>query len=88
MPFRLHDPDTLAADFEQVIVPVICFLFICLLTRYWFVSCQQCICHRLSPLHLRCVGCFEQVIVPVLLCLELLVKLMSAALVHWGYLAV
>ena len=45
MSFRLHDSDTLAVDFEQVIVSVICFLVIfflfCLLTRYWFVSCQQ-----------------------------------------------
>ena len=37
-------------DFKQVIVPVICFLVIfflpCLLTRNWFVSCQQHMCHR------------------------------------------
>ena len=45
-----HDPDIVAIDFEQVIVTVICFLVICflpcLLTRYWFVSCQQHMCHR------------------------------------------
>ena len=59
---RLLNPSALAVDFEQVIVPVICFLVICflfcLLTRYWFASCQQHMAHVSpvsSPLHLRCI---------------------------------
>ena len=55
----LLNPSTLTADFEHVIVPVICFLVICflpcLLTRYWFVSCQQHVSSVLSPFLLRCV---------------------------------
>ena len=46
----LLNPSALATVFKQVIAPVICFLVIrflpCLLTRYWFVSCQQHLCHR------------------------------------------
>ena len=52
--YCLSNPSALAVYFEQVIIPVICFLVICflpcLLTRYWFVSCQQYICHRLRLL--------------------------------------
>ena len=69
----LLNPSALAGDFEQVIVPVICFLVICflpcLLTRYWFVSC----CHGF---HLLCIygvlADFEQVIIQVLLYLHCL----------------
>ena len=68
----LLNPSALTADFEQVIFPVICFLVICFLsswlTRYWFVSCRQHMCHQF------CLFCidgvladFEPVIVPVLL---------------------
>ena len=59
--FYLLNPRTLPADFEQVIVPVICFLVIffltSLLTGYWY--CFMSAVHR-SPvsslLYLRCVG--------------------------------
>ena len=50
----LLNTSDLAAYFEQVIVPVICFLVICFLlclpTWYWCVSCQQHICHWLRLL--------------------------------------
>ena len=60
-----HNPSALAADFEQVIVQVICLLP-CLLTRYWFASCQQHMCHRSRLLCIYGVlADFEQVIVPV-----------------------
>ena len=66
----LLNPKVLAGDFEQVIVPVICFLP-CLLTRYWFVSCCHgfrlfCICGVLAD--------FEQVIILILLYLALFVN--------------
>ena len=75
--YCLLNPSTLAV--EQVIVPVICFLVICflpcLLTRYWFVSCQQHMCHRFCLLCIYGVlADFEQVIVPVLLYLALFVN--------------
>ena len=67
-------PSALAADCEQVIVSVICFLP-CLLTRYWFVSCQQHMCHWF---YLLCIDGvltdFEQVIFLVLLYLALFVN--------------
>ena len=73
----LLNPNALAADFEQVIVPVICFLVICfmpcLLTRHWFVSCPQHMCHQFRLLCIYGVlADFEQVIIPVLLYLLLL----------------
>ena len=79
MPFLLHGLDTLAVDFEQVIVPVVIFFLVvcflpCLLTRYRFVSCQQHMCHRFCLLCIYGVlGDFKQVIVPVLLYLALFV---------------
>ena len=95
MPFLLHGLDTLAVDFEQVIVPVVIFFLVvcflpCLLTRYRFVSCQQHMCHRFCLLCIYGVlGDFEQVIVPVLLYLALfvdqaLICSMSTALVYIG----
>ena len=50
--FRLRNPSVLAAafEFEQDIVPIICFLVICFLSclrkRYWFGLCQRHMCHR------------------------------------------
>ena len=80
------------------IIVVICFLVICsllyLLTRYWFVSCQQHMCQRFYLLCIYAVlADFELVMVPVLLYLALFVNLtlicsMSAAFVHWGYPAI
>ena len=69
----------LAANFEQVIAPVTCFLVICflpcLLTRCLFVSCQQHICHRFRLLCIYGVLTgFEQVIAVVLLYLALFVN--------------
>ena len=50
----------LLADFEQVFILVICFLP-CLLTRYWFISCQ---CHRFCLLCINgMLADFEQLIV-------------------------
>ena len=89
----LLNPSILAADFEQVITLVICFLP-CLLSKYWFVSCQQRMCQQFRLLCIYGVLVdFEQVIVPVLLYVALFVNKtlicsMSAALVHWGYLAI
>ena len=65
--------------FEQVIVPVICFMVICflpcLLTRYWLVSCQQHMCHRFCLLCIYGVFAdFEQVTAPILLYLALFVN--------------
>ena len=66
-------PRSLAVDFEQLIALVICFLH-CLLTRYWFVSCLSGMCHQFCLLCIYVVLTdFEQVIVPVLLCLALFV---------------
>ena len=63
----LFNTSALAADSEQVIFPVICFL-LCLLTRYWFLSCQQHMSHRFRLLCIYGVFAdFEQAIVPVLL---------------------
>ena len=64
----LLNPNALEADFEQVIVPVIYFLVICfmpcLLTRHWFVSCQQHTCHQFRLLCIYGVlADFEQVII-------------------------
>ena len=94
----LLNPSALTANFKQVIFPVFCFLAICvlpcLLTRYWFVSCQQDMCDRFRLLYIYGVlANFEQVTLPVLLYLALIVNWilicsMSAALVHCGYLAV
>ena len=75
----LRNPIALAAYFEQVIVLVICFMVICflpcLLTRYWFVSCQQHMCHRFRLLCIYGVlADLKQVIVPVLLYLALFVN--------------
>ena len=89
----LPNPSGLAADFQQLILPVICFLP-CLLTRCWFVSCQQHMRHQFHLLYTYGkLADFEQVIVLVLLYLALfvyqtLICSMSAALVHWGHLAV
>ena len=53
---------------------VICFLP-CFLTRYWFVSCVQHMCHRFCLLCIYGVlDDFEHVIVPVLLYLALFVN--------------
>ena len=72
--FCLLNPSALAADFEQVIIPVIYFLP-CLLTRYSFVSCQQHMCHRFCLLCIyNKLAAFEQLIVPVLLYLTLFVN--------------
>ena len=53
----LLNTSALAADVEQVVVLAICFLVIsflpCLLTRYWFVSCQQHMCHQFVFFSLR-----------------------------------
>ena len=75
----LRNPIALAAYFEQVIVLVICFMVICflpcLLTRCWFVSCQQHMCQRFHLLYIYGVlADFEQVIVSVLLCPTLFVN--------------
>ena len=70
----LLNPSALAVGFEQVIVLVICFLP-CLLTRYCFVLCQQQMCQRFRLLCIYGVlADFEQVIVPVLLCVALFVN--------------
>ena len=78
MSLDLHDTDTLAIDFKQVIGPIICFLVICflpcLLTVHLF-SCQQAVCHLFFFLSIYGVlADFEQVIVPVLLYLTLFVN--------------
>ena len=75
----LLNPSKLTADFKEVIVLVICFLVVCflpcLLTRHWFVSCQQHICHRFCLLCIYGVLTdFEQVIVLVLLHLVLFIN--------------
>ena len=75
----LFNPRALAADFEQVIVLIICLLVICflpcLLTRYWFVSCQQHMCYQFRLLCINGVlADFELVVVLVLLYLALFVN--------------
>ena len=66
----LRNPNALAADFEKVIVPVICFLVICylscLLAKFMSHVSSTCIYGELAD--------FEQVIVPVLLYLTLFVN--------------
>ena len=53
---------------------VICFLP-CLLTRCWFISCQQYMCHWFRLLCIYGVPAdFEQLIVPVLLYLALFIN--------------
>ena len=79
----LLNSSALAAVFEQVIVPAICFLP-CLLTRYWFVSCQQHMCHRFR---LLCIyGVFAVLLYLALFVNWTLICTMSAALVHWSFL--
>ena len=54
----LWNPRSSAVDFEQVLFPVICFL-LCFQTRYWYVPCQQYMCHWCCLfVCLWCVDCW------------------------------